>query len=203
LKGAARDAYLQRQADINAAMEARQAVESLARTVMVLASRMTGVPGPDAVRAIMNTAGVDGAGHGLAVVRAAGHSVPALAAAWRAEAPVQRQASRGTSWESDPDHSPEVMEVIARGRSMEELARVRNAAAAAHQAAREQQQKQSSVLWYDRHGNPVLDNGVPSAPVQQSVTFREWREFPDHQPQQQPAPEQVAPAGQPSIWSER
>ena len=115
LKGAALENYRERQADINEALLARQAVESLARTVMVLASRMTGLPGPDAVRANMNTAHGDGAGHGAAVVRAAGHSVPSRLAAWQAEAPVQRQASRGADWSTDPDHSPVVMEAIMRG----------------------------------------------------------------------------------------
>jgi hypothetical protein len=204
LKGAARDMYIQRQADIAEALAARQAVESVARGVMVAFSKLTGLSGPDATRAIMGAAlGADGTTDALNIVRAAGHSVPAQAAAWRADAPVRRQASRGADWSTDPDHSPAVMAAISSGASMEEVARQRHLAAAQHQAARAGQQKQSGLMWELRGGGQLFDGSGDMPPQQRSVVQREWHEFPDHQPQRQPAPEQVAPAGQPSIWSER
>jgi hypothetical protein len=203
LQGAARDRYVQRQADINEALAARQAVESLARTVMVLASRMTGLPGPDAVRAIMNTAGADGAGHGMAVVRAAGHSVPAQQAAWQAEAPARRQASRGTDWSTDPDHDPRVMAAITSGAGAEELSRVRSMVAAEQHAGRVQHARQTSVMWRTRDGVLEDDTGGQPALFQRSVVEHEWHEFPDHAPAQPPQERAGAPVPEPSIWSER
>jgi hypothetical protein len=187
LQGAARDGFVQRQADINAAIEARQAVESLARTVMVLASKVTGLPGPDAVRAIMNTAGADGAGHGMAVVRCAGFDVPAQQAAWQAEAPVRRQASRGVSWDTDPDHDPRVMAAITSGAGAEELSRVRSLVAAEQHAGRVQAQKQSGVMWRLRDGSDYTDDtGGQPAPFQRSTVIKDWPEFPDHAPRNLP-----------------
>lgn len=205
MKGAALEGYKQRQADINEAVMARQTVESLARTVMVLASRLTGLPGPDAVRALMQQAGTDGLQHGAAVVRAAGHSVPAQQAAWQAEAPRQRQASAtvGGGWEADPDHAPEVMEAIRRGASAWELNQIRTGVAARHQQAREQQQKQSGVMWRTRDGGELRDDTEPT-PFQTSVVVRDWNEFPDHAPPTPAAQETAAPAAaEPSIWAER
>jgi hypothetical protein len=202
LQGAARDAYLRRQSDINAAIEARQAVESLARTVLVLASRMTGLPGPDAVRAIMNTAGADGAGHGMAVVRCAGFDVPAQQQAWQAEAPVRRQASRGVSWDSDPDHNPRMMAAITSGAGAEELSRVRAVVAAERHAGQVHQARQSTLMWDTRTGPLHDDTGGVPAPYQRSVIEHEWGDFPDHQPDGQP-PQPPPAAPEPSIWSER
>jgi hypothetical protein len=200
MHGATLAAYQQRQGAINAAMEARQDVESLASMVLVLASKLTGLPGPDAIRALAAQAGVDGPAHGLAVVRAAGHSHLAQQAAWQADAPVQRQASRGTDWSTDPDHSPVVMEAIARGVSMEELARLRYAAATGRQQARDDQQKRNTLMWETRSG-PLHDDSGPQPPVQRSTVQKDWSEFPDHSP---PSPARdMAPAADPSIWSER
>lgn len=206
MKGAALQYYRERQADIQAAVEARQAVESVAAVVTVLASRLTGLPGPDAVRALMSAAGTNGLDHALAVTRAAGHSVPAQASQWRAEAPVQRQASAtvGGGWESDPDHSPVVMEAIMRGASADELNRIRFAVAAEREAGRQRQERQSSVMWRTRSGDLLDDTGGEPRPFQQSVVTREWESFPDHAPPQPAAQETAAPAAaEPSIWAER
>jgi hypothetical protein len=202
MKGAALQGYRERQADINAAMEARQMMESLARTVMVLASRITGgLPGPDAVRAIMNTAGVDGLRHGQAVVRAAGYSPSAQQAAWQAEAPVRRQASAtvGGGWASDPDHDPRVMQAITAGAPASELNRIRQLVAIERQEGRAEQARRSNVMWRTRDG--VLTDDTEPVPFQTSVMVRDWNQFPDHAPPT--PPQETAPPPEPSIWAER
>jgi hypothetical protein len=91
------------------------------------------------------------------------------------------------------------MEAITRGASMEELARIRYAAAAQHQAAREDQQKRSTLMWDTRTG-PLHDDSGPQPPFQTSVIHKDWSEFPDHQPAPQ---ETTRTPPEPSIWSER
>jgi hypothetical protein len=209
LQGATKLAWVAKQVKDRSLDQLEQDDKDTARVLGMLAAKLYGMPAPDALRALAAQAdNTDGRDAALGVLRQSGMDARAQAQAWRQQEPlpVQRQASRGVSWDSDPDHDKRVMAAISSGAPMEEVNRVRDLVAAERQAARVQTARQSDAMWRLRDGTELRDDtGGQPAPFQRSVIEHEWHKFPDHQPDGQPAPQVTAApaAAEPSIWSER
>jgi hypothetical protein len=166
--------------------EALAAYQAVARGLVLAAARLTGLPGPDALRALFAPLGAEGAVSALTVLRVAGHDAGAQAAAWRAQRPAS-QSRTAAMWASSPDHDPRVMEAVARGATDAEISAVRAQVAAeyADRAAERQARSQRSVMWRTRSGEAVADGsgamGVSlddyGAPHQRSLVHRDVPEL--------------------------
>ena len=131
--------------------------QALARVLLRLAVRVTGVPGAEALAII---AGEVDAQRILKVI--------ADAAPMPSDpVPVRRQVSTGNldPWDGEPDHDPRFLEILRQGGSNEQLAACRRAIVQEHREELAGIQSRQNVMWVTRDGE-TLTSGVH--PLQQS-----------------------------------
>ena len=179
LTGQALEGWRRRQAELAAAVAAREDVAAVARMVCRLAARATGLPAPDAMAALGAQAGATGQDDALRVLRAAGHVPDVQAQRWAAEATVQAQASTGPGWGNDPEHHPEVTALLLSGAPMADVQeKIREVAG---RMAREREERQLAarpgMLWETRDGVPVMDGSRVRPPRQTSVVHNDVPEL--------------------------
>jgi hypothetical protein len=164
LKGVALEGHLRRQAELDAAEQAREDVAALARMVCRLAARELGMPAPDALSALGARVGSSGQEDALRCLRAAGHVPDVQAQRWAAEAPVQAQHSTGRGYDGDPEHHPEVVALITTpGTPMSAVIAKIAEVAERQQAEREQAAAADpGLLWVTREGIEVRESRHPT-----------------------------------------
>jgi hypothetical protein len=180
LRGQALEGWRRKQAELAAAVEAREDIAALARMVCRLAARELGVPAPDALAVLGARDGASGQEDALRCLRASGINPEPQRQRWAEQAAVQAQHSTGPGWDRDPDHHPEVIALLTSGAPMADVQeKIREAAG---RAAREREEQlarsRPGVLWETREGEPVLERGhaTPLRP-QSSVIHRDVPEL--------------------------
>ena len=189
LKGRALEYHLRKQAEVQAAAQAREDIEALARVVCRMAARGLMMPAPDALAVLGAQGGPGGREDALRCLRAAGYPPEPQAQRWAEEAPLRQQSSSaaGDLYAGDPAHDPRVTAALRDGRSMAEvadlIAEVRAERRQAEQdtrAAAAAAGQDPGVLWVTREGVVLRDGGTargrPLVP-QRSVVRRDVPEL--------------------------
>jgi hypothetical protein len=179
LAGVALEGHLRRQAELDAATEAREDVRAMARMLCRLAARQLNMPSPDALAALAARDGADGQADALRALRCAGVNPEPQRQRWAEQAPVQRQASSRTGdlWADSPDHDPRVTQAIMAGQSGAAVQDIIRQVTEERRAAKEgaAETARSGVLWTTRDGEEVRESPSRATPLmpQRSVVRRD------------------------------
>ncbi len=163
LFGAALEAHLRKQAELDAAAGYAEDIKAVARIVCRLAGRALRMPAPDALAALGAQAGNGGQADALRTLRAAGFDPEPRAQRWAEEAPLARQASSraGNLWD-DPEHDPRVIQALREGQPLDEVADLVAQITAERRREREEAEAAlpvpPDVLWTTREGRPVRES---------------------------------------------
>ena len=125
-------------AEVQAAAQAREDIEALARVVCRMAARGLMMPAPDALAVLGAQGGPGGREDALRCLRAAGYPPEPQAQRWAEEAPLRQQSGTvaGNLYAGDPSHDPRVTEALLAGASMAEVADLIGEVRAEHSAVR-------------------------------------------------------------------
>ena len=185
LKGRALEYHLRKQAEVQAAAQAREDIEALARVVCRMAARGLMIPAPDALAVLGAQGGPGGREDALRCLRAAGYPPEPQAQRWAEEAPLRRQSSTvADPYSNDPAYDDRVTAALREGRSTAEIADLIAQVAAERDRAQRYQLEQRAAagqppghMW-DLVGGGVLRDGTrPAAPVQRSAVRRDVPEL--------------------------
>ena len=185
LKGRALEYHLRKQAEVQAAAQAREDIEALARVVCRMAARGLMMPAPDALAVLGAQGGPGGREDALRCLRAAGYPPEPQAQRWAEEAPLRRQSSTvADPYSNDPAYDDRVTAALREGRSTAEIADLIAQVAAERDRAQRYQLEQRAAagqppghMW-DLVGGGVLRDGTrPAAPVQRSAVRRDVPEL--------------------------
>jgi hypothetical protein len=185
LKGRALEYHLRKQAEVQAAAQAREDIEALARVVCRMAARGLMMPAPDALAVLGAQGGPGGREDALRCLRAAGYPPEPQAQRWAEEAPLRRQSSTvADPYSNDPAYDDRVTAALREGRSTAEIADlIAQVAAERDRAQRDQLEQRAAAgqppghMW-DLVGGGVLRDGTrPAAPVQRSAVRRDVPEL--------------------------
>jgi hypothetical protein len=188
LQGQALLYWQRRQAWIQEADRAREAIEALAKGFCILAARLERETAPRAVAAIFAAAGEDPA-LALRVLYAAGLDPEPQRLAWEGERTVRQTSSDPGLFTSDPEHHPDAVRALRGGYVTDEDGNMTwlpgsvaawNLKVKELRAARAQEQAersaQSRVLWTDaRTGHAVMDD----APYRPQTGTTDWSRYPE------------------------
>jgi hypothetical protein len=185
LKGRALEYHLRKQAEVQAAAQAREDIEALARVVCRMAARGLMMPAPDALAVLGAQGGPGGREDALRCLRAAGYPPEPQAQRWAEEAPLRQQSSTvADPYSNDPAYDDRVTAALREGRSTAEIADlIAQVAAERDRAQRDQLEQRAAAgqppghMW-DLVGGGVLRDGTrPAAPVQRSAVRRDVPEL--------------------------
>jgi hypothetical protein len=173
-----------------AADSARRATERRAHAeehlgeFQAFAQLMVELVGIDTIRARL------GRDKALRLIRLAGGDAERIGANWAAAEPVRRQLSKARpseGYDRDPRHDPRVVKAILSGAPTAEINRLigevtdellTNPLPTVGPPGTYRDQPADTAI----PGVSYAEVGGVRVPVQRSTTFRDWSEFPDHQP---------------------
>jgi hypothetical protein len=181
LTGAAALAHAKAAEREQRAAERREDYPAVARGLCALATRVTGIPGPDALRAVV------GRDDAVRILRAAGHSASPVVREWSDfDRERQRQADGGRQqteamWAADPTHHPRYLAALRAGASMTELGMLAAALSKEYDATRPptaQERYELQRREYDRNTAASQQRSQPLEPGQRGPDQRmpEWQQ---------------------------
>jgi len=188
LKGRALEYHLRKQAEVQAAAQAREDIEALARVVCRMAARGLMMSAPDALAVLGAQGGPGGREDALRCLRAAGYPPEPQAQRWAEEAPLRRQSSTvADPYSNDPLHDPRVLAALGPGGSIAEARDIAAEVAAERRQARQEALAAAAaaghdprLLWVTPEGEPLRDgaaaHGRPLVP-QRSIVRRDVPEL--------------------------